>query len=85
MRQLRVGLAQLNVSVGDVEGNARRVLDAIEQARALGVDLVAFPELCLTGYPPEDLLFRPAFIEANLRALDRVASIFSRKRTLPTW
>ena len=50
MRQLRVGLAQLNVSVGDVEGNARRVLDAIEQARALGVDLVAFPELCLTGY-----------------------------------
>ena len=73
MRQLRVGLAQLNVSVGDVEGNARRVLDAIERARALGVDLVAFPELCLTGYPPEDLLFRPAFIEANLRALDRVA------------
>jgi len=73
VRQLRVGLAQLNVSVGDVEGNARRVLDAIEQARALGVDLVAFPELCLTGYPPEDLLFRPAFIEANLRALDRVA------------
>jgi NAD+ synthase (glutamine-hydrolysing) len=73
VRQLRVGLAQLNVSVGDVEGNARRVLDAIERARGLGVDLVAFPELCLTGYPPEDLLFRPAFIEANLRALDRVA------------
>jgi NAD+ synthase (glutamine-hydrolysing) len=73
VRQVRVGLAQLNVSVGDVEGNARRVLDAIERARALGVDLVAFPELCLTGYPPEDLLFRPAFIEANLRALDRVA------------
>jgi NAD+ synthase (glutamine-hydrolysing) len=73
VRQLRVGLAQLNVSVGDVEGNARRVLDAVERARGLGVDLVAFPELCLTGYPPEDLLFRPAFIEANLRALDRVA------------
>jgi len=73
VRQLRVGLAQLNVTVGDVEGNARRVLDGIERARALGVDLVAFPELCLTGYPPEDLLFRPAFIEANLRALERVA------------
>ena len=73
MRQLRIGLAQLNVCVGDVEGNARRVLDEIERARALGVDLVAFPELCLTGYPPEDLLFRSAFIEANLRALDRVA------------
>ena len=73
MRQLRIGLAQLNVTVGDIEGNARRVLDEIERARALGVDLVAFPELCLTGYPPEDLLFRAAFIEANLRALDRVA------------
>ena len=73
MRQLRIGLAQVNVTVGDVEGNTRRVLDEIERARPLGVDLVAFPELCLTGYPPEDLLFRSAFIEANLRALDRVA------------
>ena len=62
MRQLRIGLAQLNVTVGDVEGNARRVLDEIERARALGVDVVAFPELCLTGYPPVDLLFKPAFI-----------------------
>jgi NAD+ synthase (glutamine-hydrolysing) len=73
VRQLRIGLAQVNVTVGDIEGNTRRVLDEIERARALGVDLVAFPELCLTGYPPEDLLFRPAFIEPNLRALDRVA------------
>jgi NAD+ synthase (glutamine-hydrolysing) len=73
VRQLRIGLAQVNVTVGDVEGNARRVLDEIERARRLGVELVAFPELCLTGYPPEDLLFRPTFIEANLRALERVA------------
>src|SRR5262249_29141925 len=73
VRELRIGLAQLNVTVGDVEGNARRVLDEIERARVLGVDLVAFPELCLTGYPPADLLFRSSFIEANLRALDRVA------------
>ena len=72
MRQLRIGLAQVNVTVGDIEGNARRVLDEIERARALGDDLVAFPELCLTGYPPEDLLFKPAFIEANLRALDTI-------------
>jgi NAD+ synthase (glutamine-hydrolysing) len=72
VRQLRIGLAQVNVTVGDIEGNTRRVLDEIERARALGVDLVAFPELCLTGYPPEDLLFRSAFIEANLRALERV-------------
>ena len=73
MRQLRIGLAQLNVTVGDVEGNTRRILGEIARARALGVDLIAFPELAITGYPPEDLLFRPAFIEANLRALDHVA------------
>jgi NAD+ synthase (glutamine-hydrolysing) len=73
VRAFRVGLAQVNVTVGDVEGNARRVLAEIERARDLGADLVAFPELCLTGYPPEDLLFRSAFIEANLRALERVA------------
>jgi len=72
MRRLRIGLAQVNVTVGDVEGNTRRVLDGIERARSLGVDLVAFPELALPGYPPEDLLFKPAFIEANLRALDAV-------------
>ncbi|MGH7320731.1 MAG: NAD+ synthase [Candidatus Rokuibacteriota bacterium] len=72
MRPLRIGLAQINVTVGDVEGNTRRVLDEVGRARTLGADLVAFPELALTGYPPEDLLFKPAFIEANLRALDAV-------------
>jgi NAD+ synthase (glutamine-hydrolysing) len=72
VRQLRIGLGQVNVTVGDVEGNTRRVLADIERARALAVDLIAFPELCLTGYPPEDLLFRASFIEANLRALEQV-------------
>ncbi|HEV8585739.1 MAG TPA: NAD+ synthase [Methylomirabilota bacterium] len=69
MRRFRVSLAQVNPTVGDIEGNARRVVDGIAQARALGADLVAFPELMLTGYPPEDLLFKSAFIEANLAAL----------------
>src|ERR1044071_6114454 len=73
MRRVRVGLAQVNPTVGAIEANARLVVDWMGRARAAGCDLVAFPELCLTGYPPEDLLFRPAFIEANLRALDRVA------------
>ncbi len=72
MRLLRIGLGQINTTVGDLEGNTRRVLETMERARALGVDLVAFPELALTGYPPEDLLFKPAFIEGNLRALDDV-------------
>jgi NAD+ synthase (glutamine-hydrolysing) len=72
MRRLRVALGQINATVGDFERNVRMVVDAIERARGLGSALVAFPELAITGYPPEDLLFKPAFIEANLRALDEV-------------
>jgi NAD+ synthase (glutamine-hydrolysing) len=70
---MRVGLAQVNPTVGAIEANARLVVDWMGRARAAGCDLVAFPELALTGYPPEDLLFKPAFIEANLRALADVA------------
>src|SRR6266540_2109809 len=73
MRRVRIALAQVNATVGAVEANARLVLDWMERARALGCDIVAFPELVLTGYPPEDLLFKPAFIEANIRALADVA------------
>jgi NAD+ synthase (glutamine-hydrolysing) len=69
MRRLRVGLCQVDTTVGAIEANARLITDWLERARGRGCDLVAFPELALTGYPPEDLLFKPAFIEANLRAL----------------
>src|SRR2546423_3793758 len=69
MRRFRVSLAQINPTVGDIEGNTRRITDGLAQARALGADLVAFPELAITAYPPEDLLFRSAFIEATLAAL----------------
>jgi NAD+ synthase (glutamine-hydrolysing) len=72
MRRFRVGLAQINATVGDFEGNVRKIVAALERARAVGAHLVALPELAITGYPPEDLLFKPAFIEANLRALDEV-------------
>src|SRR5262245_53507321 len=72
MRRFRVALGQINATVGDIEGNIRLIVRGIERARALGCSLVAFPELAITGYPPEDLLFKPAFIEANLRALDAV-------------
>src|SRR5881397_913041 len=72
MRRFRVALGQINPTVGDFDRNVRMIVDGIEQARALGCSLVAFPELAITGYPPEDLLFKPAFIEANLRALDAV-------------
>ena len=72
MRRVRIGLAQINTTVGDFGGNVKKVVEGMERARRLGCDLVAFPELTLTGYPPEDLLFKPAFIEANLRALEDV-------------
>ena len=71
---MRVAAAQLNLVVGDLEGNAARMLAAYEQADAAGCDLVAFPELTLTGYPPEDLLLRPAFVAQAREWLDKVAA-----------
>ena len=62
MPRLRLAAAQLDLVVGDLDGNVARILDAYERADAAGCDLVAFPELALTGYPPEDLLLRPAFV-----------------------
>ena len=72
MRQLRIGMAQINTTVGDFSGNRQKILKAIDQARSLGVDLLAFPELAICGYPPEDLLFKPQFIVENLRSLEKV-------------
>jgi NAD+ synthase (glutamine-hydrolysing) len=73
MRRFRIALAQVNSTVGDLDGNVAKIRAGLEQARALGCQLVAFPELAVTGYPPEDLLFKSAFIEANLRALAELA------------
>ena len=72
MRTLRIGLAQINPIVGNLKGNVQKILDYIGWARELGVDLVAFPELAMTGYPPEDLLLKPDFIKANLDCLQQV-------------
>ena len=72
MRTLRIGLAQINPTVGDLKGNTQKILDYIGRARVLGVDLVAFPELAITGYPPEDLLLKPDFIQANLNCLQQI-------------
>ena len=73
MRRLRIGMAQINTTVGDLKGNTEKILGYISEARSLGVDLLTFPELAICGYPPEDLLLKPQFIEQNLRSLDRVA------------
>ncbi len=72
MRRLRIGMAQINATVGDFADNTRKILEAVAEARSLGVDLITFPELAICGYPPEDLLFKPQFIEENLKSLDHI-------------
>ena len=74
MRTLRIALAQINVTVGDLHGNTARILDCIAQARRSQVDLIAFPELAVPGYPPEDLLLKPQFLDENRRCVERVAA-----------
>jgi NAD+ synthase (glutamine-hydrolysing) len=70
---LRLALAQLDTVVGDLHGNRDKILSSLEVARAAEADLVLFPELAVTGYPPEDLLLRPGFVTAARRALDEIA------------
>ena len=72
MAAVRVGIAQLNALVGDLAGNAAQVLEAARGAYEQGARVLLTPELMLTGYPPEDLLLRPAFVEACQRALGQL-------------
>ncbi len=74
MHHLRIALAQINPTVGDLDGNVARILAGVEAAKAQGAAIVVFPELAIPGYPPEDLLLKPQFIEANLAALQEVAA-----------
>ena len=70
---MRIALAQLNVVVGDLDGNVERIVSAVAEARRSEADLVVLPELAVTGYPPEDLLLRPGFVRAAREAVDEVA------------
>ena len=74
MSGLRIAIAQINCVVGDLAGNARRILDAAARARKQGADLLMTPELALSGYPPEDLLLRPDFYRAAARELQQLAT-----------
>jgi NAD+ synthetase len=74
MSRLRIAVAQINAIVGDVTGNARRILAAAEEAKQLGADVLLTPELALCGYPPEDLLLRPDFYRACERELATIAA-----------
>jgi NAD+ synthase (glutamine-hydrolysing) len=74
MGRLRIAACQINTIVGDLDGNVQRILDALEQAEEAGADVAVFPELAITGYPPEDLLLKPGFIADNLESLDKLAA-----------
>ena len=78
MTRLRLALAQIDPVVGDLGGNAERIIAALEIAEDAGADLAVFPELAITGYPPEDLLLKPGFVADNLAALTKVASATER-------
>jgi NAD+ synthase (glutamine-hydrolysing) len=71
---MRIALAQINTTVGDLEGNRERIVARLDEAREAGADLVLFPELAVTGYPPEDLLLRPGFLRAARRTLEEIAA-----------
>jgi NAD+ synthase (glutamine-hydrolysing) len=73
MRTFRIAMVQMNPTVGDLDGNVRRITTWLREAKKAKADLVAFPELAITGYPPEDLLLKPRFVADNRRALQEIA------------
>ncbi|MBI3354599.1 MAG: NAD+ synthase, partial [Nitrospirae bacterium] len=70
MNILRIGMAQINCTVGDLAGNTEKVLEYTAKAKGMSVDILSFPEMAITGYPPEDLLLKNDFIDENLKYLD---------------
>lgn len=79
---LRIGLGQMNSTVGDITGNGEKVIEWVERAKAEDVDILALPELAITGYPPEDLLLKKGFVDANVRAINEVASRIDSPATI---
>ena len=74
MRNLRLAMAQINTTVGDLEGNTAKVLEYIRKAHEQQADIVVFPEMAIPGYPPEDLLFKPSFIRSNIEKMHEVVA-----------
>ncbi len=72
-RTIKLGLVQFNPTVGDISGNVERICNIIRSAKKESIDLLAFPELSVTGYPPEDLLYQKSFVEANLKSLSAIS------------
>src|SRR5579863_9525885 len=77
---MKIALAQFNPTIGDFEGNASRILELAREAKSGGAELAVFSELCICGYPPQDLIERPSFLDRNLKALD----ILAKSTVLPS-
>ncbi|QAV32337.1 NAD+ synthase (glutamine-hydrolysing) [Fervidobacterium changbaicum] len=73
MKKVRIALAQINTTVGDVEGNKQKIIEFIKRAAEYDSDVLVFPEMSITGYPPEDLLFKTHFVQDNIKALEEIA------------
>ncbi|MBP6964364.1 MAG: NAD+ synthase [Armatimonadetes bacterium] len=71
---VRIAIAQINATVGDLDGNTRRITDCIGRAREAWAEVVSFPELAITGYPPEDLLLKNGFVRGNMECLERIVA-----------
>ncbi len=78
---MKIALAQINPTVGDVQGNLKKIKAYLQQAETQHVDVVVFPELCLTGYPPKDLLLKRSFLDVNTDSLQQLAEFTSSYRT----
>ena len=74
MKTLRLALAQINPTVGDLAGNSKKILEYVKKAKSKKADIVVFPELAVTGYPPEDLVLKPQFIADNITAIKKIGS-----------
>ena len=75
---MKIGLAQINSTVGDLPGNYEKILAAYQQAVEAGAELVLTPELAVPGYPPQDLVFKSRFVPSNLEVLSRLQSAVGR-------
>ncbi|MGE5892461.1 MAG: nitrilase-related carbon-nitrogen hydrolase, partial [bacterium] len=75
MKTLRVALAQINTTVGDINGNVDKIIHYLRRAEEASSDIVVFPELAVTGYPPEDLLLKPQFVRDNLKGRERIQKL----------
>ena len=79
---MKIALAQLNLTVGDLTGNEAKILAAYRRGVEAGVDVVVCPELCITGYPPRDLLLKKRFVAQNLEVLNRLLKAMKSHKPL---